>query len=175
MTATPSRCKCRKQAITSLRCSRCSVLICPDCSKMYPVGMLCTGCARGTSSSRLTTLTPSNFAKTLIACLLVSIGMGWLLASLGGFGIMSIIWGGLFHGLAVSEAGLRVSGRKLGTQIEILVGSCIVIGPVVGWTLNALRLDVPVGEVLLAHLMNPYSWAMLIFAVVVGVGRFRTI
>lgn len=171
----PLRCKCRRQSETSLRCSRCNVPICPDCSHMYSVGMLCRDCARGGKSSRLYELSPVAFGKTLAVCLPVGVLMGWLITSLGGFGLMSAIWGGLFQGLAVSEAGLRASGRKLGWKIEALVGSCIVIGLMAGWLLIGLRGDAPPGEFLLSRLTDPWAWAMLVFATVVGVARFRNI
>ena len=169
------RCQCRRKAVTSLRCSRCNVPICPDCSKMYSAGILCRTCVRGGKSSRLYELSPANFAKTFLVCLPVGIFTGWLLASLGGFGLMAALWGGLGHGLAVSEAGLRVSGRKLGWKIETLVGFCAANGLIVGWILTSMRSGGPFREILLAHLFSPWSWVALIIATVVAVGRFRNI
>ncbi len=174
-TAFPLRCKCRRQSETSLRCSRCSVPICPDCSHMYSVGMLCRECMRGGKASRLYELSPSALGKTLAVCLPVGVLMGWLVASMSGFGMMASIWGGLFQGLAVSEAGLRASGRKLGWKIETVVGVCVVVGLVAGWALTGLRVDAPLSELLIERLLNPWSWATLIFATVVGVARFRNI
>ena len=142
---------------------------------MYSAGMLCRDCVRGGKTSRLYELPPALFARTLLACLPVGVLMGWLIASLSGFGMMASIWGGLFQGLAVSEAGLRASGRKLGWKIEALVGSCVVIGLLAGWTFIGLRSDTPMSEYLMACLLNPWSWATLVFATVVGVARFRSI
>ena len=174
-TSTPLRCKCRRHAETSLRCSRCNVPICPDCSHMYSVGMLCRDCMRGGKASRLYELAPAAFGKTLAVCLPVSVLMGWIIASISHIGLMAAIWGGLFQGLAVSEAGLRASGRKLGWKIEALVGSCIAIGLVAGWILISLPGEIAPGEVLMDRLTDPWSWATLVWATVVGVARFRNI
>ena len=142
---------------------------------MYSVGMLCRECARGGKPSRLYELTPAAFGKTLAVCLPASILMGWILASLLHIGLMTAIWGGLFQGLAVSEAGLRASGRKLGWKIETVVGACIVIGLIAGLVLTSLRGDVAPVEVLLERLNNPWFWATLVWATVVGVARFRNV
>src|SRR5476651_635259 len=93
--STPMRCKCRKQAITGLRCSRCFVPICPDCSRPAPVGMLCSDCARG-KPSHLYQLDPRSFAAAIPVTLAAALFGGWLMASVRGLGFFAMFIGYLY-------------------------------------------------------------------------------
>src|ERR1051325_2194451 len=98
----PLRCKCRRQAVTSLRCSRCSVPICPDCSTPAPVGMLCRECASN-KKTRLYQVSAGSLTVAIPACLLTATFGGWLLSDLiGGFGFYRLLLG-FVYGLVVAE------------------------------------------------------------------------
>ncbi len=172
------RCSCRKHAPTNLRCSRCSVPVCPDCSSYHTIGNLCKNCAKGNRDSNYK-ISPGSYAVTFAAMLGASSLLGWLLASLAHFGFMLILWGGLLHGMGVAEVGLRVSGRKRGESVQAATGAAIVLGSIIGvWITTALQSSdafVPVTVDPLAALKSPLFWARVVFSAVVGVGRLRNI
>src|SRR5437764_8246786 len=122
----PVRCKCRKQAETGLRCSRCFVPICPDCSRPAPVGMLCRDCARG-KPSHLYQVDPKSFAIAVPVTLAAGLFGGWLMASIGHIGFFGA-FAGFIYGMAVGEVALRLTGRKRGLQMEIMAGACVLLG-----------------------------------------------
>jgi hypothetical protein len=111
------------------------------------------------------------WTQGILATLGVAVFCGWLLATLGEFGVMLIVWGGLLYGLAVAETALRATGRKRGLLMEILVGVCGVAGILAGWLLEMLRHDYP----LEAHLTNPWSYALILFAGFIAVSRVRSL
>ena len=174
--SSPMRCKCRRQAETSLRCSRCFVPICPDCSKIVPVGQVCRDCFKGQQSPLFKVSAGSLLAASVVTLLAASLG-GWFLTSVGvGFGLLGILWGGFFYGIGVGEVALRMTGRKRGIQMDILAGTCAALGLFAGWVLGAISSGAEdIIAILLRHLMNPMSYALLLWAVVVAVGRIRNI
>ncbi len=172
MHALPTRCKCRKQAETSLRCSRCFVPICPDCSRPAAVGMLCTSCARG-NRSHLYEVGKGDFLKGGLAAFGTAIFGGWLLATMRDFGFF-FFWFCFLYGLAVAEITLRFTGRKRGTSMEVLVGSAVGVGLIAGVILKTLLgAGGDSSEVLLDALRNPWSYVAVGIAVFAAVGRVR--
>src|SRR5438067_2335725 len=135
-TSGPLRCKCRKQAVTSLRCSRCFVPICPDCSRPAPVGMLCRDCARG-KPSHLYQVDPKSFAFAIPVTLIAGLFGGWLMATVRGIGFFSL-FAGFLYGMAVGEIALRLTGRKRGLPIELLAGGCVLAGLIGGLAIQLL-------------------------------------
>ena len=129
----PLRCKCRKQAATSLRCARCSVPICPDCSIVAPAGMLCKECTHGRKSS-LYQVGALSLAKSYPITLLASVFGGWLFATFLQMGPFSLFIGFLY-GLGVGEVGLRVTNRKRGREMEVMAGVCALLGVIGGYAL----------------------------------------
>ncbi len=125
----PLRCKCRRKAVTSLRCSRCSVPICPDCSTVAPVGMLCSGCGN-MRNAPVFQMDAGSTALAALATLAVAAVGGWLLSSIQ-FGIFNLLLAFLL-GLAVAETAMRVTGRKRGPRMEALVGTCTALGILIG-------------------------------------------
>ncbi len=125
---TSMRCKCRKQAETGLRCVRCNVPICPDCSRNAPVGFLCRNCASGRSSTRLYQIDARGMALGYLGSLAAGLFGGWIVTSYGlyigffGWGLAFVI------GNLVAEAGLRITGRKRGLQMEIMAGLSTFLG-----------------------------------------------
>jgi hypothetical protein len=135
----PTRCKCRKQAVTGLRCSRCFVPICPDCSRPAPVGMICRECERG-KPSHLYIVEPRSFALAIPVTLAAALFGGWLMSTIRGIGFFGM-FAGFLYGMAVGEVALRLTGRKRGIQMEIMAGACALIGIVGGYAFQFLLLS----------------------------------
>ena len=141
--STPLRCKCRKQAVTSLRCSRCSVPICPDCSRPAPVGMLCRECASN-KKSRLYQVSAGSFALASLASVGVAALGSWILTSPDfGMGSLFELLLGFALGTGVGEIALRVTGRKRGLKMEIMGGVCACAGLLIGYAINRLQHPMP--------------------------------
>ncbi len=171
-TTTPLRCKCRRQAETSLRCARCSVPICPDCSVVVAVGMICRDCARG-GPNKLHQVSAGSFALATAACLGASLLGGWILVSyVLSFGYMSL-WAGFLFGLAIGEIALRITGRKRGLKLELLVGISVAAGIAGGVAIEALIH--PELDIVTRHLTHPLDYVLLALAIVAAVGRIRNI
>lgn len=169
----PLRCKCRRQAPTGLRCNRCNVPICPDCSIVAPVGMMCRGCARG-GKSRLYEVSPGSLGLAFLACLAVGSFGGWIMAFFGfGLGFMGL-WAAFVYGLLVAETALRVTGRKRGTIMEILVGVCVALGLIIGLGIQS-TFSPEMGRLLLYYLKSPFLYLSVGIAIVSAVGRIRSL
>lgn len=175
MSSIPTRCQCRRKAVTTLRCARCSVPICPDCSRVAPAGMLCRECSSG-KWSPLFQVSVGSLTQAYAACLAVGILGGWLLLHmLGGFGFFRL-WGALLYGLAVAEVALRVTGRKRGSQMEILAGVCAGVGLAGGWLISGLFYGSAFTlDWWLSFLQNPWHYLLAGVAVVAAVGRVRNL
>lgn len=174
MSEFPLRCRCRKQAPTSLRCARCSVPICPACSVVAPAGQLCGDCGGVRSSSRLYTVPAPQLAATAAATLAAALLGGWLLAAIR-LGPFFNLWIGYLYGLGIAEVSLRVSGRKRGTHMELLAGICVAVGILGGWALRAPAIGLPPMQVVTAHLK--YLWDLILAGVAIfaAVTRVRNI
>jgi hypothetical protein len=186
--STPMRCKCRKQAVTGLRCSRCFVPICPDCSRPAPVGMLCRDCARG-KPSHLYVVEPKNLAAAIPVTLLAGLFGGWLMSTIRGIGFFGM-FAGFLYGLAVGEVALRMTGRKRGLQIEILAGVCVLIGLIGGYAFqlfvatsitgahgSPLDLVEPIEPAAMALrlLLDPWMYVTIVVSVFAAVSRVRNV
>ncbi|CEK17161.1 hypothetical protein CWRG_01741 [Chthonomonas calidirosea] len=130
--STPLRCHCRRHEITSLRCARCGVPICPHCSVVYPAGMLCKQCAKPDRAARLQ-LQPQELLLTLVVGTVVSYVAAWLL--LLAEGVLSSVHLGFFaiflaffHGMLVGETVRQVTRFKRGTQVEQLAWLASALG-----------------------------------------------
>lgn len=166
------RCKCRRQAVTTLRCARCSVPICPQCSIVAPAGQLCRECADN-RPSRLYQVNTGTLGRTALACLATALFGGWILTGVGaGYGFFQL-WGAFFYAIILTEVALRMSGRKRGLKMEILVGSCAVIGLLGGTLLNATQRGAEPLEVLLQFFLQPWNWVALLIAVGISIARLR--
>lgn len=172
MTDLPVRCKCRKQAITGLRCSRCFVPICPDCSRPAAIGMLCNSCDRG-HLSHLYEVSNTDLLKGSAVTFGSAIFGGWLLATTQGFGFF-FFWFCFLYGLAVAEIALRTTGRKRGAKMEVMVGSALGIGLVAGIILNTVvGSDGDIMQTFLEIIRNPWSYICLAISVFGAVARVR--
>lgn len=159
----PTRCRCRRQAPTNLRCSRCNAPICPHCSVVAPIGQLCKGCVQG-KSDHLHEFGAGELVRGLGASLLVAILLGWTLAAGEKFGLLLAIWGGLIHGLATSETCLRVTGHKRGWQFEAIAGGCAGAGTAIGFYLVSPE----------SVLSTPFFYACIAISVIIAVTRLRS-
>jgi hypothetical protein len=168
-TAAPLRCKCRKQAPTSLRCARCFVPICPDCSRVAPAGMLCRECATG-QKSHLYQVSGGHVARGFLASLAAATFGGWLIASIGSFGFF-MLWLGFLYGLGVAEVALRAADRKRGTVMEIIVGISCLGGLVLGWCIETAV----TGEPNFFALKDPWTYAAIAAAICGAIGRVRSL
>ena len=130
----PLRCKCRKKQVTSLRCSRCFVPICPDCSKNAPVGMICKQCASA-GRSPIYQVDAATLAKAAPLCLLTAIVGGFFLTASTGFSFFSVFLS-FVYGFCVADIGYRMSGRKRGTGMEIMVGTCVALGLICAFAIH---------------------------------------
>ena len=171
-TSVPLRCQCRRKAETSLSCSRCDAPICPDCSVVAPVGMICRNCARG-GKNLLHQVTPGRFALAAAACMAASLFGGWILAAhVIGFGFMGL-WAAFLFGIGIGEIALRITGRKRGLAMEVLAGATTALGVLGGVGIDFL---VHFGAVHIGLLLlNPLTYVTLILATVSAVGRIRNI
>lgn len=173
-TSLPLRCKCRRQAETSLRCARCSVPICPDCSVVAPAGMLCRGCAHG-APSRLFQVSPQGLGRGYLVTLGAGLFFGWLLMGVvRGFGFFSL-WGAFLYGLGIGEIALRVTGRKRGRQMEIMAGVCAAVGVLGGWFLALPSHAQPLPPGYTVTFLDPWNILILIIATVSAVSRIRNL
>ena len=92
---------------------------------------------------------------------------------MSGFGFF-FFWFCFLYGLAIGELTLRVTGRKRGVSMEILVGSAVGIGLIVGVILNAvLGSGGDPSETLLDALRKPWSYVAIGIAIFAAVGRVR--
>lgn len=169
--STPERCGCRRHAPTNLRCSRCDALICPDCSVVGAVGMLCRSCG-DIGKSPLFAVSPGRLALAYAACLAVALVVGHLLGAIGGFGFFGL-WGAFLCGLAVGETALRVTGRKRGRKIEALVLICSLLGMLGSPMLAALPNGISTG--LLVLFLSPFRLLGVGIACFAAVARIRNI
>lgn len=133
--------------------------------------MLCRSCGSG-RQSHVYQVENKDYVKGTAAALVTALFGGWLLSTAGNFGIF-FFWFSFLYGLAIAEVTLRVTGRKRGTTMEIIVGSAAAIGIIAGMVFGALmRGGDPILE-LLEALKNPWSYVALGVAVFSAVGRIR--
>lgn len=184
----PLRCNCRKKAQTSLRCSRCSAPICPDCSKYAPVGMICKQCASA-GRSPIYQVEPSVLAKSVPVTLLAAVFGGWLVATISGIGFFAMFVSFLY-GFGIGDIGMRLTGRKRGAAIEIMVGICVLIGLISGFAIHIFLPSAALGhpvpsynyyqdepvssmQLITTALINPWNYASIAVGVFGAVCRIR--
>mgnify|MGYP003332586422 CR=1 FL=1 len=163
-----TRCQCKRNTPTNMRCSRCNVPICAHCSNFVPAGQICKTCLRG-HTNHLYQFGGNEILRGLIASLVVATLLGWILANGERFGLLAAIWGGLFHGIATSEACLRATGHKRGWQFEAIAGGSAAIGILVGFSITTAS----VGSLSIV-LLSSYFYALLGISVFIAVTRLRS-
>ena len=174
------RCKCRREAETGLRCVRCSVPICPQCSRSAPVGFLCRSCANGRRDSPLHQISAGSLALGYAGSLGVAVLGGWIMAEvgyrLGFFGFFLAF----VYGVVVAESGLRIVNRRRGLHVEIMTGVCAFLGLVGGLLLYLVTHRSGYGSeyvsgYLTAQLASPMTYVVVAIAVYGAVSRIRSL
>ncbi len=181
------RCKCRRQAETGLRCVRCSVPICPECSRSAPVGFLCRQCADNKRDSPLYQVSMGSLALGYAGSLGVALFGGWVMAyigrPLGFFGFLLAF----VYGIVVGETGLRIVNRRRGLPIEIMAGVCAFLGLVGGVLIDLVTRhsvfalhangagawNLPI--YLSVLLLNPLTYVLVGIAIYGAVSRIRSL
>jgi hypothetical protein len=135
--------------------------------------MLCRECATG-QKSHLYEVSAGNLARGFVVTLAVATFGGWLLATMGGVGFF-YFWLGLLYGLGVAEVALRATGRKRGTQMEIMTGVCCVAGIILGWCLFAATQNLPESRDFLSILKDPWAYVGIGVALFGAIGRIRSL
>jgi hypothetical protein len=136
--------------------------------------MLCRECG-SSKKSPLFQVSIQSLLLAYLVCLGVAVFGGWLLRELPVFGFFAL-WGALFYGMVVAEVALRVTGRKRGTQMEILVGVCSVLGLLGGRLLQFLSYRIPGGAVVFSLLPTDiWFYLMAAVAVFAAISRIRYI
>ena len=150
--------------------------------------MICRQCA-SSGRSPIYQVDGSSLAKAVPVCLIVAIFGGWLLTTLGGLGFFAIFVAFLY-GFGVGDIGYRLTGRKRGMSIEIMVGTCILIGVLTGFAIHfaipafahaptASTFDGNVdplpttNDLVRLALINPWNYVTIIVSVFGGVCRIR--
>jgi peptidoglycan/LPS O-acetylase OafA/YrhL len=87
---------------------------------------------------------------------------GWLITSREFYvGPLFQLIIGFFFGTGIGEIVLRVTGRKRGTTMEILAGSVVVSGLIIGHVINYLINGLPPSATFMSmFLLNPMSLIM---------------
>jgi len=108
---------------TSLRCNRCSKLICVKCAQKTPVGYRCKECIE----EQQDVFYSAQWYDYVLAAVLaipmaaiaafITIGIGWL-----------TIFVAPFAGLLIAEGVRLVTRRRRGRWLPLLVSACIVLG-----------------------------------------------
>ncbi len=182
-----TRCKCRRQAETGLRCVRCSVPICPECSRSAPVGFLCRRCANNRRDSLLYQVSMGSLALGYAGSLGVALFGGWVMAYIGRpLGLFGFLLA-FIYGIVVGETGLRIVNRRRGLQIEIMAGVCAFLGLVGGMLIDLMMRHTSavtnsnsygaefVSVYLIAQLLNPLTYVVLGVAIYGAVSRIRSL
>jgi len=149
--------------------------------------MLCNACARGTSS-HLYQIDPKSFAIAFPITLAAAVFGGWLMVTIGSMGFFAALFAYLY-GMGIGELALRLTGRKRGLPMEIMVGACVLIGLIAGFGMvvalsagaapsepNGTVADAATpATLILLHLRNPWTYLMAAVGVFGAVSRVRTI
>lgn len=134
--------------------------------------MLCHECGSN-KKSPLFQISVGQLALAYAVCLTVGIVSGWIFQSVAGrFGFFAL-WGVFLYGIGIAELALRLTGRKRGPKIEILAGSCAVLGLLGGGILALLPHILAQPQLLTLFFLNPWSYLEIGIAVYAAVRRVR--
>jgi len=114
-----------------LTCIDCSGTICSKCMVQCPVGFRCSAC--GKVKNPFTSVSPLLVARTLLICVAIGFGFGYLMP------IIDLPWIGFFicyfAGLFIGRFLTKLIDYKMGRNI----GTTIVFGLLIGMALTPLR------------------------------------
>jgi hypothetical protein len=125
------RCAKHPNVETMIRCGKCETPVCVKCSVMGPAGIRCKDCA-SMRSSPLYKVSPGQLVVGVLGSLAVATAIGYGLAAVSGMGLF-ILWGAIIGGGLIGEVMLRLTGRKRGTQMEVVTGVVAAAGIIAGF------------------------------------------
>ena len=110
------------------------------------------------------------------------------MATIRGIGFFGMLIGYLY-GMGIGEVALRLTGRKRGLPIEIMAGTCVLIGLLAGYAFHFFIATsfsgaavvppdaeaVNISSVALSFLMNPWIYVTIAVSIFGAVSRVRTI
>lgn len=120
---------------TNVSCGKCDRPICPRCMIPGPAGMRCPECA-SLRSSALYKINPGRLILATICGLVVGVIGASVLSMMSFF----VLFAGPIYGAIVAEVVLRVTGRKRGPIIEAIGVGSIIVGALLTFLPELLRL-----------------------------------
>ncbi len=110
---------------TGLQCNKCGRYMCVDCAVRTPVGYRCRECVRGIED-KFFNARPSDGMIVFAVCSVLGIVAGFLIR-LVPFLLFAILLAAPAGG-AISEAALRLTGRRRGRQTAIIAAAGTAVG-----------------------------------------------
>ncbi len=111
---------------TSLRCNKCGQYICTRCAVHTSVGYRCTRCVRQQQDVYFT-IQPTDYAIAAIVSLVMSIPICFILAK----ALFLAIFLGAPAGGLISEAVVRLTGKRRGRYEAYVVGAAVLCGALI--------------------------------------------
>lgn len=111
-------------------------------------------------------------ARGAVATLAVALFGGWLFATMSNVQFF-LLWLGFLYGLVVAETNLRVTGRKRGTAMEVVVGVSCCVGLIGGFLLHGTLRMPDLAEYLRYTFTDPWVYAAIGCALFGGISRIR--
>ena len=118
---------------TTLQCNRCGTPICPKCAVRTPVGFRCPDCVRSQSATFYSAGWLDYVLAAIVALVLSAIA-GFFAPMLGWFFMIFI---GPAAGGLIGEIIFRVTRRRRGRQMWLVVGASMVLGAVLPYAIPA--------------------------------------
>jgi hypothetical protein len=116
-----------------------------------------------------------SFARAVVVGLAAASFGGWLITSREfRVGLLFELVVGFFFGTGVGEIVLRVTSRKRGAKMEILAGSVVVAGLIIGHAINYMIDGMPQSATFMSlFLLNPMALVMYGVSAFGAVNRVR--
>ncbi len=159
---------------TAISCASCGTPICPRCMVSTPVGMKCLDCGRSANTA-LYQVPPGR----LLLAGVVSLIAGMVAAIIGKLGFFVIFLSfpyGYFAGAMI----LKAAGMKRGRKLEVLAGTCMVLGALAVKLLPAALIGAvteqgsrSVVNLVLPLLLDPFFWIAVVIATACAVSKIR--
>ena len=147
-------CAKHKNVHTRLRCGRCEKPICPKCTQYGPTGARCGDCSSN-RSSHMYQVKPLQFLLAFAVAFGLSAVAAFAIRFIGIFVLFYAPVVGTFIGKTVVSA---VKGKR-GTPLAIVASVGVAVGALV--PLSTLL----GGGLAATHLMNPFVWVYIAFAI----------
>ncbi|HEX2906486.1 MAG TPA: B-box zinc finger protein, partial [Phototrophicaceae bacterium] len=122
-------CEVHTNKETSLRCNKCERFMCVDCAVLTPVGYRCRECVRQ-HENKFYSANQADYAIVLAVSAVLS-GIGGAIISVIGF-LFLVIFIAIPVGGGISEAALRLTGRRRGRYSGHISAAGVVVGGLIG-------------------------------------------